>query len=140
MIKNGRGGMPAFPLPQDQLQAVARFVRSLNATAFEMPPLGDASAGAGIFFDSGGCVQCHTALGRGGANGPDLSGIGRQLTVSELEQWLENPGAHNAAGYTVVDVRLRDGSLLRGFARGRGTHDLQLQTLDGRLRLLRDDE
>jgi PQQ-dependent dehydrogenase (methanol/ethanol family) len=140
VVKNGRGGMPAFPLPQDQLQAMAHFVRSLNATAFEMPPLGDASAGARIFFGSGGCVQCHTALGRGGANGPDLSGIGRELKVSELEQWLENPGARNAAGYRVVDVRLRDGSLLRGFARGHGTHDLQLQTLDGRLRLLRDDE
>lgn len=140
VIKSGRGGMPSFPLSQNQLQAMAHFLRSLNATAFEMQPAGDVSAGSHLFFGSGGCAQCHTALGRGGTNGPDLSEIGRQLTVVELEQWLKEPGARNASGYSVVNVRLRDGSSLRGFARSRGTHDLQLQTLNGQLRLLRDDE
>ena len=140
VIKNGRGGMPAFPLPQDQLQAIAHFIRSLNATAFEMQPAGDVSAGSHVFFGNGGCAQCHTARGRGGTNGPDLSDIGRQLTVAELDQWIENPGVRNVPGYKVVNVRLRDRGLLRGFARNRGTHDLQLQTFDGQLRLLRDDE
>ena len=140
VIQNGRGGMPAFPFPQIQLQAMARFIRSMNATAFEMQPEGDNVAGKKIFFGGGGCAQCHTALGRGGANGPDLSQVGKQLTLSELGGALENPGARNFPGYGVVNVQLRDGSSLRGFARNRGTHDLQLQTFDGRLRLLRDDE
>ena len=35
---------------------------------------------------------------------------------------------------------MRDGLTLRGFARGQGIHDLQLQTLDGRFRFLLDTE
>jgi PQQ-dependent dehydrogenase (methanol/ethanol family) len=140
VIKNGRGGMPAFSLPEPQLRGMAHFVRSLNASAFEMHPPGDASAGAQVFFGSGGCTRCHTALGRGGANGPDLSNIGRQLTMAELAQSLENPTARHVDGYKVVKVHFRDGSTLRGFARTQGAHDLQLQTFDGRLRLLREDD
>ena len=91
--------------------------------------------------------------GRGKPGGPDLSDAGRQLTLQDLNQALDNPGTR--AGSTascpswawcpqdqwkVVNVRLRDGSALRGFARGQGKHDLQLQTLDGRFRLLLDTE
>lgn len=119
---------------------MARFIKSLNATAFEAHPAGDASAGSRIFFESGGCAACHTAQGRGGTNGPDLSEIGRRLTVAEIEQWLDNPAARKVPGYGVVNVTLRDGASLRGFARNRGTHDLQLQTFDGQLRMLREGE
>ena len=34
-----------------------------------------------------------------------------------------------------MNVRLRNGSSLRGFARNQGKHDIQLQTLDGRMHL-----
>lgn len=133
--------MPAFSsLPEAQIQELAYFIRSMNVVAFEMKPAGDAAAGASIFFGSGRCAECHTAQGRGGSNGPDLSNIGRQATLAELEQSLQQPEARIAAGYGMVDVTLRDGSSLRGFARSQGTHDLQLQTLDGRLHLLLDNE
>jgi hypothetical protein len=62
------------------------------------------------------------------------------IDVAELGQWLENPGARSVPGYSVVNVRLRDGTSLRGFARGRGTHSLQLQTFDGRFHLLSEGE
>ena len=39
-----------------------------------------------------------------------------------------------------MNVHLRNGSTLRGFARNQGKHDLQLQTLDGRLHLLEERE
>ena len=46
IILNGTpGGMPAFNLPELQLQTLTNFVRSLNATAFELKPDGDAAAG-----------------------------------------------------------------------------------------------
>jgi PQQ-dependent dehydrogenase (methanol/ethanol family) len=141
LIKNGRGNMPAFSsLPETQIQELAHFVRSMNADAFEMKPAGDAAAGATLFFGSGRCAQCHTAQGRGGSNGPDLSNIGRQATLAELDQALQQPDARIAPGYGIVDVTLHDGTSLRGFARSQGAHDLQLQTLDGRLHLLLDDE
>jgi len=140
VIKSGQGGMPSFPLPASELHAMAVFIKSLNATAFEMPPAGDATAGERFFFGAGNCSQCHMVMGRGGTNGPDLSEIGRQLTVADLGQWLENPGARSVPGYSVVNVRLRDGTSLRGFARGRGTHSLQLQTFDGRFHFLSEGE
>ena len=37
-----------------------------------------------------------------------------------------------------MNVTLKDGGKLRGFARGQGNHDLQLETLDGGMRLLTD--
>jgi PQQ-dependent dehydrogenase (methanol/ethanol family) len=140
LIKNGVGGMPGFALPQAQLQALAGFIRSLNSTAFESQPAGDVAAGEQVFFGSGQCANCHTAKGRGKANGPDLSEIARQLTLAELDRALREPSARIAPGYGTVGVRLRNGSTLRGFARSQGTHNLQLQTPDGKLHLLLDTE
>ena len=62
------------------------------------------------------------------------------MTLAELEQSLHQPDAHIAAGYGVVEVTLRNGSTLRGFARSQGAHDLQLQTFDGQLHLLLENE
>ena len=140
-LKKGQGNMPSFNfLPPAQIQVLAHYVRSLNADAFDIKPAGDATAGASIFFGSGHCSDCHTAQGRGGTNGPDLSRIGRLLTVAELNQSIEDPAARISAGYGMVDVTLRDGSVLRGFARNRTTHSIDLQTFDGRLHLMLDAE
>lgn len=140
IIKNGRGGMPAFPLPQSTIQTLVAFVQSLNATAFDFPPAGDATVGEKLFFGNGHCADCHMVIGRGGTNGPDLSDVGRRLTADDLRRSILNPSERPRGGYAVVDVRMPDGSSLRGFARGQGTHDLQLQTFDGRLRMLREGE
>ena len=139
-IHDGSGGMPAFPLPPDQLGPLADYIHSLNATAFEAKPEGDAAAGEKFFFGAGNCSSCHTVAGRGGSSGPDLSGIARQLTLTELEESLTDPGARIAPGYGVVNVTLKDGKSLRGFARSRGSHDIQLQTLDGVMHLLNDKD
>jgi putative heme-binding domain-containing protein len=141
LIRNGTpSGMPAFALPETELQSLARYVRSLNASAFEAKPAGDAAAGELFFFGKGQCASCHMVRGQGKANGPDLSNIGRQLTLPELEQSLNEPSARIAEGWAVVDAHLRDGRLLRGFARNQGKRNLQLQTLDGRLHFLSDAE
>jgi len=140
-IKNGTpGGMPAIPLPEDRLSSLAYYVRSFNTTAFEAKPAGDLAAGERFFFAAGNCAVCHTALGRGGSNGPDLSNIARQLTLPELEQSLTDPGARIAPGYALAAVSLNDGKTLHGFVRSEGSHDIQLQTPDGHLRLLSDAE
>ena len=140
-IRNGTpGGMPAIDLPEDQLSSVADYVHSLNATAYQIKPDGDAAAGERFFFGAGRCSSCHTAGGKGGSNGPDLSNIGRTLTLPELEQSLTDPGARIAPGYALAVVTLNDGTLLRGFVRSRGSHDVQLQTADGRLHLLTEQQ
>jgi PQQ-dependent dehydrogenase (methanol/ethanol family) len=138
--KGTAAGMPPFPLPEDQLQALAGFIRSMNVTAFDAPPGGDAAAGERFFFDKGQCAGCHTALGRGKSVGPDLSNAGRQFTLAELTRKLENPNAQVSESYATVSVRMRDGNTVRGFARKETLHSLQLQTLDGRLLALADAE
>ncbi len=155
LIRDGApGGMPAFgSLPEAELATLARYIRGFNASAFEVSPTGDSAGGEGLFFGSGQCGTCHMVHGRGGTNGPDLSNIGNELTVPELEQSLVDPvsraGVHNAEGcpgwafcsdgrWGLVTVKLKSGESLRGYARAQGKHDLQLQLLNGGLRLLDD--
>ncbi|MBA2589740.1 MAG: PQQ-binding-like beta-propeller repeat protein [Alphaproteobacteria bacterium] len=155
LIKSGTpGGMPAFStLPDNDLRELASWLRSLNQSALDTKPAGNVAAGEALFFSNGQCAGCHMVQGHGKANGPDLSAVGRRATVRELELVLENPtsqmGIHTTAScprwafcpddsWHVVNVKMRDGSALRGFARGRAEHDLELQTLDGRLLFLTD--
>src|SRR5206468_1751246 len=79
-------------------------------------------------------------MGRGPAIGPDLTNIGRQATVAELERKLKNPSAQISDSYITVTARLRDGRSIKGFARKETLHGLQLQSLDGKLMLLGADE
>ena len=46
LIRSGTpGGMPAFKLPEGDLQSLARWLRSLNISAFDTRPAGDVQAG-----------------------------------------------------------------------------------------------
>ncbi len=151
LIQKGRGAMPAFALPEEELLGLAKWLRSFNASAFEAPAAGDQVAGERFFFGKGQCSTCHMVSGRGQANGPDLSDIGRQSTVAEIESVLDHPGRQTGTrstascppwafcadeSWNVVNVRMRNGSTLRGYARNQGRNDLQLHTFDGRLLLL----
>ena len=81
-------GMPPFgSLPEADLQAVTAFVRSFNSSAFDLQPAGDVAAGE-IFLPRKRAVRdvSHRARARARAGGPDLSNIGRQMTVPELTQ------------------------------------------------------
>src|SRR5882762_1768687 len=156
LIKNGTpGGMPAFALAEPELQSLAAWVHSRNLSAYNTRPDGDVAAGEQFFFGGGQCSTYHMIHGKGKANGPDLSDIGLKATVSEIASALENPtaqmGMHTTAScpswafcpdetWAVVQVRLRNGSALRGFARNRAEHDLQLQAFDGRIHLVTDTD
>jgi mono/diheme cytochrome c family protein len=94
IIRSGtEGGMPTFPLPQEQLQPLARWVHSLNASASDLKLAGNVTAGEQFFFGKGQCGTCHMVSARGKSNGSDLSDIGRQLTLKDLEQALDDPSS-----------------------------------------------
>jgi PQQ-dependent dehydrogenase (methanol/ethanol family) len=135
IIRNGTAnGMPGFgSQPAVDVQDVTLFVRALNSSAFEVAPAGSLVEGEAFFFGKGGCASCHLAAGRGTPSGPDLSSVGRQMTLVELTRALTDPGATIAQGYGTVRVHTKDGRTLRGFARNEGNHVLPLQTLDGKL-------
>jgi PQQ-dependent dehydrogenase (methanol/ethanol family) len=152
-IRNGTpGGMPPFPLPEPELQQLVSFIRARNATTQIAATDGQIASGSALFFGKGQCADCHMVAGRGGTNGPDLSTIGARSTVEEIGRYLDNPDAQLGAKKTascpgwafcpdlqwaVVNARLKDGSTVRGFGRNQSEHDLQVQTFDGRFRLLK---
>jgi len=131
IIRNGvpGSGMPAFKLPAGEEADLIAFVHSLSAPAAEGLISGDVRAGKAFFWGKGHCGDCHTIWGRGGLMGPDLSAIGRQRTLPEIEQSMREPGA--TPGYQVVVVTLTNGRSIRGFARNESNYDLELQGLDG---------
>ncbi len=131
VIKHGtESGMPAFPLPENQIATLVAYVRDLRAPAAERPPQGNAENGARFFAGQGDCTRCHMVNGSGGTLGPDLSNIGRERRVQQIEQALRQPGTSGMAGYQAVSLRLLDGSTVRGVARNESTFDLQLQTFE----------
>src|SRR5947209_17046475 len=130
-------GMPAFPLPPPQLESVVAFVHVLNSAAYETPLSGSVDAGRDMFFGPvQQCSTCHMVDGRGSSIGPDLSSVGREMTVQEIEGVLRRPDAHITPGYELVKVHVRDGSTIEGFARGRTSFDIQLQDTKGQFHLL----
>ena len=142
VIKDGLAdyGMPAFPLPQQDIDALAAFVGGLRAPAFEHPLAGDAAAGERFFFGKGNCANCHLVKGRGGILGPDLSNLGRDTRLARIEMALRDPNALGMAGYKLVSVRLRSGETIRGLAKNESNYDLQLQDLDGKLHFVTREE
>jgi PQQ-dependent dehydrogenase (methanol/ethanol family) len=133
LIVNGipAAGMPAFPLPEPELNALVGLVKSFNAPAMDSPVRGDRAAGREFFFGKGQCATCHMVHGSGEPVGPDLSDVARELSVDQIRQALLQPSAQTTAGYALVTVRLRDKGTLRGFVRSRTRFDIQLQDLKG---------
>jgi len=150
------GGMPPFSgMPETELTQLVAFLRSKNAAVEVTASAQSIAAGEQLFYGGAGCSQCHMVNGRGGVNGPDLSAVALRSSAAEMERMLDDPTAQIGVKTTnwcpgwafcpdvqwsVVDVRLRDGAVLRGFARNRGEHDVELQTFDGTLHLLTDKD
>lgn len=163
VIRNGTGSMPAFDLNDDQRRQVVAFFRASNPSDVQDVPTQQiahatdiqVASGAKYFFGDGDCSSCHMVRGQGGVNGPDLSDVSLRLTLDEIKSTLKNPNAQMGMKTTtwcpgwafcpdfewrVVNVRLKNGETLRGFARNQAEHDVQIQTLDGRFRLLTEHE
>src|SRR5579864_3953267 len=95
LIQNGipAAGMPSFDLPAEALDALATLVASLNSSAAETTVPGDQAAGKQFFFGKGQCASCHMVYGRGDPTGPDLSNVGRDMTVDQIREALLQPDA-----------------------------------------------
>ncbi|MGH9689255.1 MAG: c-type cytochrome, partial [Candidatus Acidiferrales bacterium] len=142
VIHNGipSGGMPAFDLTANSLDALAAFVHSLNSPAAENAIPGDRAAGEQYFFGQGRCAACHMVDGRGEAVGPDLSNVANEMTAVEIRSSLLRPSTRMIPGYELVKVQLRNGKRLRGFARSRSNFEIVVQDLNGQFHLLEHNE
>ncbi len=152
IIKGGQRGMPPFPnLPQAEVSRLAAWIHSMNISGLQAAPREQVAAGEAYFYGAGGCGGCHMVRGRGASSGPDLSSIAARSTRAEMEKWLDDPtslmGTKSQPScpgwafcadfqWAVQDVTLKSGEKLRGFARRRTEHQIALQTLDGKFRML----
>ena len=113
-IKNGVPGIgdAPFPIGDEEVWALAAYVRSLSAPACRQRVPGDAAARKTLLFGSGQCSNCHMIRGEGGSLGPDLSNIVMESNLTRLRQSLLNPGEELTEGFEKVFVALRSGGRL----------------------------
>jgi len=128
-------GMPAFQIPDDELDALVSHLELLTMPAVERPSDGDVSAGERFFVGKGNCLSCHMVLGKGGVLGPDLSNLARERRTPQIERALREP----AAGSGAVSVRLPDGRQFRGLVRYESPFDMGVQTIEGSFESLAKD-
>jgi cytochrome c oxidase cbb3-type subunit 3 len=116
VIMNGRPdkGMPAFPLPADQVSDIAAFLRSrtqatINRREYQIPNLltGDATAGEAYFNGAGKCNSCHSPTG-------DLAGVGKKYEVEALQQRFLYPARGPQRKPSQVTVTMRNGQSYSG--------------------------
>jgi cytochrome c oxidase cbb3-type subunit 3 len=154
IIRDGISGteMPGARFDRSDVPYVAAFVRALGSLPPERVP-GDAGRGAQLYRGKGGCVQCHTLDGHGGALGPDLSAIGRSRSAAYLRRALIEPGADVPQSYTAfrADVSLpqnylfaravpRTGDPIGGVRVNEDTFSVQIRDVTGRVHsLLKSD-
>ena len=133
-------GMPAFDLPDKDLEALAEFLHSMHWQAAGTNLPGDPAAGEMFFFGKGKCGACHMVSSKGSPIGPDLSDLGNDMTVEEIQSAFKEPSAHITPGYEMVSVTTRDGKTVRGFARNRNNFDIRVQDLQGKFHLIEEGQ
>ncbi|HYM05682.1 MAG TPA: c-type cytochrome [Terriglobales bacterium] len=113
--------------PREIWQVVA-FVRTLGRVARQTIE-GDPGRGEEYYAGKGGCPQCHTVNGRGGALGPDLTDIGARRSVSYLRESLLEPEAAVPDGFMQVQLVTRDGRHVTGVRLREDTFSIQIRDL-----------
>jgi PQQ-dependent dehydrogenase (methanol/ethanol family) len=129
-------GMPALNLPENELNQIVAFYRSLTAPASEAFIDGDPKAGESYFSGAGNCKNCHTRGPAAKMVGPDLSSVGSRRTLGEIRRSVSEPSEVIARGYDALKITLRDGRTVEGFARNESTFDFQTQTFEGRFEIV----
>ncbi|HUS06059.1 MAG TPA: PQQ-dependent dehydrogenase, methanol/ethanol family [Bryobacteraceae bacterium] len=128
-------GMPPLLADEATLNRIVEFVHSLRTPAADQLVPGNREAGKRLFQGAAGCSGCHMIQGAGGISGPDLSNIGRERRLSQIEESIRNPSAVIAAGYKSVTVRYRNRTL-NGLVKNESGYDMQLQAMDRSLHSL----
>lgn len=132
-IRYGRSGsiMPPSLAPDEQIQAIVAYLKSLGTRAVDDVTVGDAGRGREFFRST--CAECHQIDGQGGRLGPDLSRIADSRSRDELLGAIRYPDAAVTAGYRTVTLVTRDGQKIQGTLKGEDAFSVQI--VDTRERL-----
>ena len=130
-------GMPSFPtLPENEIEAVAKYLRALNGAAPVESVKGDARHGEELFFGKAQCGDCHMLAGKGGFIGPDLSDFALAHSPAEIRAAIVRPDEKLLPAQQLIDVETVAGEKLSGLVRNEDNFSMQLQGVDGKFHLL----
>jgi cytochrome c oxidase cbb3-type subunit III len=140
-IKIGIPGsaMPASGLTDTDIWRIVAYIRNIRSTASDNAVPGDVPNGMKIYQGKGGCAACHMIRGQGGLIGPDLSSIGAQLTLAQIEDALTKPTLPQA-GFVPVRVTTRKGEVVKGVAKNEDPFSIDVLDMQGKLHLFTKDE
>ena len=131
LSRRGRGQMPPVVSSTVDEQAIALFrdwIRGLKPEhefvrdwkLEELLPSLD-KVRAGRSFESGkaafkqaGCGQCHRFAGEVGSVGPDLTGVGKRLSMNDLLESIFLPSKVIAEGFAVSEIEMKSGDITNG--------------------------
>jgi len=130
-------GMPSFRgLPDSEIGALVRYLRSLSGTAGAASVKGDPRRGEELFFGKARCGDCHMMAGRGGFIGSDLSDLAVAHSPNEIREAIVRPNEHLEPEQQLVNVETVAGQRLSGLIRNEDNFSLQMQGTDGVFHLL----
>ena len=132
-----RAGMPSFSyLPDSEIGAMVKYVRSLRGVARVEPVKGDPLRGEKLFFGKAQCGDCHMLAGKGGFIGSDLSDFAVAHSPEEIREAIVHPNEKLLPGQQVTSVETVEGQRFSGLVRNEDNFSLQLQGTDGTFHLL----
>jgi len=138
IIEKGIPGtaMPPNPSINDfQAATVVAYLRSFVDNPARASALaGDPARGKKLFENKGQCVSCHRVKASGSRLGPDLTSIGANRRMVEIEHSLVDPSAEAAPQNRFIRVVTKDGSTVTGRLLNIDTFSIQLLDSDENLR------
>ncbi len=130
-------GMPSFRhLPNSEIVALAKYLRSWNGTAGVQRWKGNPLRGESLFFGKARCGDCHMLGGKGGFIGADLSDLAMAHSPQEIREAIVNPNQKALPGQQPVSVETVAGKQFEGLVRNEDNFSLQLQGTDGAFHFL----
>ena len=131
LSRRGRGQMPPLVITTIDEQAAAlfrdwiggmksdqNFVRDWTMEDFvpllEQTKSGRSFASGHAAFKQVGCGQCHKFAGEGGSVGPDLTGVGKRLSLHDLLESIVLPSKVIVEGYAASEIETKSGEIVTG--------------------------
>ncbi len=115
----------------DRMRALRQDEATRLAELLKQTSGGDAGRGRSVFFGNRAvCSNCHTAEGRGGNVGPDLSRIGKIRTERDLLESIIYPSATVVNGYEPYSITTKAGKVLTAMIGRQNSRTIYLRQPD----------
>jgi cytochrome c oxidase cbb3-type subunit 3 len=134
-------GMPSFrSLGSPRIDAVVRYLRTLQGRSATAVLPGDPKLGKILYFGKAECSQCHMMNGDGGFIASDLSSYASSRSPADIRSAITDPNKNIDPKARIIVVTTADGKTQTGIARNEDNFSLQLQTTDGSFHFLTKSE